>query len=332
VTIHKAKGLQFKAVILPFCDWELSSRSSGTNDTILWCTTEGTPFNSIPLVPIKYKKAVSETLFANKYFEEMIMAYVDSLNILYVALTRAEEAMIIGMPETPQEGSLKKSGHLLMAAARNGSVLNENFHSDLRNLTDNKGFVVGRLTENKRKTDPDSLPWIIESYPVKLRNEELRLSLKSKEYFLPHKNGNEDHRDFGNIMHDIFSLINSSEDIDSAILKYQNEGFLKKEDAYRLKELFSKKLENPKVKGWFSRDIEVLNEREIMSEGESYRPDRVVLDKDKAIVIDYKFGLQEIMKHQRQISKYMELLQSMKYKEIRGYLWYVMLDKIVEIK
>ena len=43
-TIHKAKGLEFDNVIMPFCDWALEK-----TDTI-WCTPQVAPFNELPLV------------------------------------------------------------------------------------------------------------------------------------------------------------------------------------------------------------------------------------------------------------------------------------------
>jgi hypothetical protein len=48
-------------------------------------------------------------------------------------------------------------------------------------------------------------------------------------------------------------------------------------------------------------------------------------------VIDYKFGDKEEERYVRQVKTYCNLLQQMGYNRVKGYLWYVMLDKIVEV-
>ena len=46
-----------------------------------------------------YKSALKETVFAEYYEEERSRCYLDNLNLLYVALTRAEHGMIVMAPE-----------------------------------------------------------------------------------------------------------------------------------------------------------------------------------------------------------------------------------------
>ena len=49
MTIHKAKGLQFKVVILPFCTWNTDHHHSQTN--ILWSRTATPPLDALGLMP-----------------------------------------------------------------------------------------------------------------------------------------------------------------------------------------------------------------------------------------------------------------------------------------
>lgn len=332
ITIHKAKGLQFKAVIVPFCNWDLTTSASGYNDTILWCDTAGTPFDSIPVVPVKFKKDIRETIFASNYLEELIMGYVDSLNMLYVALTRAEEAMIIGLPDPDFEANPKKSGQLIMHAALHARQPGSERQMDLVSLIEDNGFEIGELRNSSVEKAVQPEPWIIGSYPVKFRPDKVRLRLKSSDYFTKPEGTGTDHLDFGNIMHEIFGLIRTPADIEMAVNRYRRDGFIRKPDAERLTKLISEKISIPDVAWWFSEELVVLNERSIISEGETYRPDRVILSKQKTIVIDYKFGDTELAKYERQVGKYVDLLIEMGYERIEGYIWYVMLDKIVKIR
>jgi len=86
MTVHKSKGLDFKVVIMPFCDWNVDSRMRN----ILWCEPKVPPFNELPLLPIEYGSKLGNSIFAESYFDEQMHQYIDSLNVAYVAFTRAK--------------------------------------------------------------------------------------------------------------------------------------------------------------------------------------------------------------------------------------------------
>ena len=108
MTIHKSKGLQFKVVLIPFCHWSLTPETSGSKDLFLWCSTEGTGFGSIKHVPVKYHPELLNSAFREEYLEEKFHAYMDNLNLLYVAFTRAEEELHVfsSTKRSPTAGSL----------------------------------------------------------------------------------------------------------------------------------------------------------------------------------------------------------------------------------
>lgn len=330
ITIHKAKGLQYKAVIIPFCDWELSPGGSGSKDTILWCNTGGTIFETVPIVPLKFKKSIGETIFAPNYLEEMIMGYIDNLNLLYVALTRAEEAMIIGLTGIEKNG-IKRAGHLILETLARTDVQDGPLKMKLSDSLSDSGFSIGELKTVLKSEQIEYDRWTIGDYPVSFRNTDLKLRLKSSEYFLNSTIEGSDHLDFGNIMHEIFALIKTPGDVDKAVMKYFREGLLKADDAAIMKDLIKEKISGPEVAAWFEEGNEVLNERELFSSAKSYRPDRVILRNGKAIVTDYKFGDQELKKYTDQVETYRQLLQELGFSEVDGYIWYVMLDKIVKV-
>ncbi|MDR2145223.1 MAG: UvrD-helicase domain-containing protein [Tannerella sp.] len=94
MTVHKSKGLGFKVVILPFADWKMDQK-----DSFLWCRPTQKPFDRMSLVPVKYHKDLKNTYFAEDYFHEKLHAYMDNLNTLYVAFTRAKEELIVVAPK-----------------------------------------------------------------------------------------------------------------------------------------------------------------------------------------------------------------------------------------
>ncbi len=331
ITIHKAKGLQFKTVILPFCDWELSPSSSGFNDSVLWCNTEGTPFDSIPVVPVKFKKSLKESLFSEAYLEELVMGHVDSLNILYVALTRAEDALLMGIPEPDKKNRIRSAGQLVMSAAAMNKQQLDPLQVDLENHVTETGFELGSLGNSHKRDTSEKAQWQIDNYPVSFRNENLRLSLKSRDYFQDQAGQQENHLDFGNLMHEIFGMIRSNADVPHAIQKYMREGILTRDQSEKLQDLIYVKLKEPAVIDWFQGQAEVINERDIYSDGEVYRPDRVMIMNDRTIVTDYKFGDAELASHERQVRRYASLLEEMGYRNVEGYIWYVMVEKVIKV-
>lgn len=61
------------------------------------------------------------------------------------------------------------------------------------------------------------------------------------------------------------------------------------------------------------------------------RPDRVMMKDGQVVVVDFKFGKKR-PGYNRQVGEYMNLLASMGYKHIRGYLWYVFNNELEEVE
>ena len=96
-------------------------------------------------------------------------------------------------------------------------------------------------------------------------------------------------------------------------------------------ELLAGRIESAAERGWFPGDRSmVLTETSVISsDGEIHRPDRVIVDGDKVVVVDYKFGTEE-KSYLRQVRRYAELYRSMGYSDVKAYLWYVEKNEVVE--
>ncbi|HRG39210.1 MAG TPA: UvrD-helicase domain-containing protein, partial [Bacteroidia bacterium] len=90
MTIHRSKGLEFPAVILPFLDAKVDT---GKKD--LWIDLNNEKIPELPSAIVPTNKELMETPYADLYEEEKGKSLLDSLNVLYVALTRAEERIYV---------------------------------------------------------------------------------------------------------------------------------------------------------------------------------------------------------------------------------------------
>ena len=83
---------------------------------------------------------------------------------------------------------------------------------------------------------------------------------------------------------------------------------------------------------WFDGSKTLVLENDILTpSGQTYRPDRVVIDGHKAQVIDYKFGEEHKHEYHEQVRLYMSLLSRMGY-EAEGRLVYVLQDRIEKVE
>jgi predicted RecB family nuclease len=132
-------------------------------------------------------------------------------------------------------------------------------------------------------------------------------------------------------MHEIFSGMELQSDSDKTIGNFIREGRINITEAEEIRADVAAFWEMTETKEWFKEGIRVLNETTILTpEGYLYRPDRIVIEGNKATVIDYKFGEHELPKYHRQVNNYTLLLNKMGY-QTKAYLCYVKLKKVVEV-
>jgi ATP-dependent exoDNAse (exonuclease V) beta subunit len=106
MTIHKAKGLGFKAVIIPFFN-EKTSVKTFPIPPYLWCIPDIDELKNIGLIPVKYTTK-DNTGFEKDFETERKETYIDTLNIAYVAMTRAYFEMVIYTPDETEESDDSK--------------------------------------------------------------------------------------------------------------------------------------------------------------------------------------------------------------------------------
>lgn len=316
ITIHKSKGLGFDVVIVPFLKENLDHHPSLSPD--LWCTYEGYP------VPVKYGKGLLDTSFADEYRNEKLCAYIDSLNTVYVAFTRPKKELHVFAPQP----KVTRNGY-----ATPSSVSDILFAFWLK-YKDEAGWDEGIRIGESGNASP-SAP-AVEKFSLK---GVFAAPIDASRTRTVAQGGTigegESIREHGIAMHHVFSLVDYRESIPAAVKRACEEGVAScgREE---LLEMVEAKVASVEEYGWFDKKYEVMNECSILTpSGEERRPDRVLVKDGEAIVIDYKFGAYSdedpatLGRYKKQVSSYMQLLTSMGYSNVRGYLWYLSADKVI---
>jgi ATP-dependent helicase/nuclease subunit A len=344
ISIHKSKGLEYHTVLLPFCDWNMEKERSLTH--LIWCTPKVAPFNDLDIVPVNYSTAMQQSIYREEYLNERLQLWVDNLNLLYVAFTRAKKNLIIW----GKDGLKGTVSELLQQAMRQISIpQHEHDSSHLEKSedntdTDNIAYEMGTLylseekrtdgiIKNKLLMNPEKIPLHLESLES---NIEFKQSNRSAEFICGEEETGERYIRQGQLLHNLFSVIRTQDDIPSAIERLRFEGIIESAEQERqIKKLTEWALNHPLVKEWYSGNWELYNECAIIykekGELQTRRPDRVMMKDGKVVVVDFKFGKKRT-DYNKQVRDYMNLLSDMGYENIRGYLWYVFDNEFVEVK
>jgi ATP-dependent helicase/nuclease subunit A len=328
LTIHKSKGLEFKIVILPFLSWNLDHMPS--RQPFLWVNPDSEPFSDLGIIPVKYSKELINTIFADNYKEEKYSVYLDNINLLYVALTRAMDALYMFSVDNPRSestiaGVLKNAIMFVPGFSEPQDLVLKDHYNDGKRV-----FEFGSLPENKCEKSEKKEP-VTSKYSVSQSIESLKLKLHGENYFSTESQAIRKKINYGKLMHEVFEGINTAADIPVAVRKLVLEGKVAEEESSEIIKRILDMISIREVSGWFLPDNKVLKEAGILlPSGITKRPDRVIFKDGKTTIIDFKFG-EENTHYAGQIDQYRSLLTDMGYADIDGFIWYVDKNKIVPV-
>lgn len=312
MTIHKAKGLEFPVVIYPFADDSFYN----SLDHLHWYRTDPLEYNGFEVLLLgqhKQLEAISDStaeLYAGKRnFQEL-----DKFNELYVALTRPVEQLhiITRSPKSSADGLPKKFSELF------------------------KGYLVdiGRWDQNQKKyeipKDQDPSRGLradgntVKAEVLHLFSSDRKShNLQIVTHPLYEESERETARLRGNLLHELFANIIYANDINTAVNDFVQRGLIKSEESSVYRSKVEQTVEMLSADGYFSPLHEVYNERDLLYNNSTFRPDRIELvDGKKAFLLDYKTGKPELV-HKRQLEQYATVLREMGFEVIRQRLCYL---------
>ncbi|OQY08546.1 MAG: hypothetical protein B6I28_04675, partial [Fusobacteriia bacterium 4572_132] len=314
MTIHKAKGLEFPIVFLPFLNsWKINIQ---LNKETVYKEEEYDIQNK------KYKliSKIKKELDKDKYDEENEKTWLDNINLLYVAFTRAIDRLYFWIEENEDKDKITNMSQLVKKVIDG----KEELKKFIKENDENCYFEMGKKIKNsnsiqKEEEQKDSgFSFISNSW----RNK-IFITQKADKLWELEDSKQAESVQKGKKIHYILSKIDYKENIEKGVNELYLEGVITKDEIEGLKEDIEKLLALEKIGNFFDKSWEVKNEVSIFdsNDRENRRIDRLIISGKKAIVIDYKTGNEE-GEHLKQVKNYMEICKEMGY-ETKGYLLYI---------
>ncbi len=350
MTIHKAKGLDAHTVIVPFCHWPLIE-STGFKASTVWSEPREAPFNQMQLLPVNYSNNMAESIFEKEYREESQQMLMDSLNLLYVAFTRAKCNLIVYAPKRKDETRTSGVGDLLQACLpfdkedkyQTGELMEEKEEDKGQQERLKEIYFINEPKQARFRQSNRAKDFIRESIVSAKEEDSDGVPDKENDNIPNGKPDNTSKKDDtrhpyierGKLLHYLFELIRHKEDSEEAVQSLTNEGLLAREEKDEYLALVREALSQEGIQDWYSGDYELYNECSILFKDkdghlQERRPDRVVMKDGKVTVIDFKFGKPR-KSHLNQVKEYVSLLHEMGFEKVEGYIWYVEQADIVNV-
>ena len=291
MTIHKSKGLEFPIVIFPFAEEDFSRKIKDR----LWIPLEDSNID-LPKALINNRKEVetygaeAKAIFETKNQEETL----DTINVLYVALTRAAEQLyVISNKITTKKGEIVTNNlsYYFIEFLQNlgqfepsqltyefGDPKRISLHKEHEGKNAQIGIVVNKLNpKNIKIAQREALMW---------------------------GTIQQDAINFGNILHEILAFIQTKDDVDLALIKASELGLITFSQIPTFKETIDKIVNHEELSLFFQSDAKIFNEQNIIKKDtKNSKPDRVTIKGNKAYLLDYKTG-EKHKKHQVQLQEY----------------------------
>ncbi len=362
MTMHKAKGLDFKVLFIPFLRDDMISLKDSK-----WFAMPGSllGYSGPVLLPLKDAK-MKDSLWAEAFRKELQENCIDSLNLAYVSFTRPKERLYI-YTVYKHKGSIGAA--LSNFCENNSKGAAAIFTKEEKTLTafdaslkdcgfevdttkqpfEYSEYVFGNVNEESYSAlNPSVTESMYAIMDVELDGKNNEFASKSSKANLRTVYDKDDNIRRGILYHKLFSYIGVpskdgvEHEVDCAVQQFlkENPNSILGSDCAEIAAQVISYIREVEAFGWFLPDKTIKNESTIISGAEEYRPDRVIVSesgsKREAIVVDYKFGKynsgsKQHAYYNKQVEKYRNLLLEMGYSDVKGYLWYVLEHTVVDV-
>jgi ATP-dependent exoDNAse (exonuclease V) beta subunit len=312
MTIHKSKGLEFPVVIFPFAEEDYSK---GPKEKI-WINADEKTIGLPKVLVDKSSKVEGFGKDASKVYNQKKQEdLLDDINILYVALTRAEEQLHV----ISQMQSISKStGNY----PKNMASFFITFLSSQNLFDENKlDYEFGNSTKLSSKKANAETPKTIPQLTEILNPKNIKIAQRES---LMWNTTQQKAIEYGTILHEILSFVKTKNDVDLALIKAIENGLIIASQRETVEKTIMEIINHPDLIAFFAEENLVLNEKTIIQkEGNLIKPDRMVLTSTNEIyLLDYKTGSHQ-SKYTQQLENYQDAIEKMNYRVTKKALVYI---------
>ena len=302
MTIHKSKGLAFNIVMIPF-NWE-----DKRNYSEIWVDTSEHFSKKLKSALIMGSKKLEHSYYSKEQEQEKNLELLDNINKLYVAMTRAKNALYVFTKKFPDKINDK------FACSGKLNSFMYNYHSGEYPLIigDNIQISTGeKVSKQYTKKKFKKLDW---------KNI---ISLKSASELIWDLENKDSKKDWGKLLHYALSKVVYKDDLNKVLDNFIINGICSFKEKEKLFKHISAIIYHKQISKFFDKKWQVRTECAILlANGDIFIPDRFIFDDSKTIIIDYKTG-EESIENVKQIQNYSDILSNMGYSNIESYLIYI---------
>ncbi|MCB2208500.1 MAG: UvrD-helicase domain-containing protein [Bacteroidetes bacterium] len=321
MTIHKAKGLKFESVIL-----DIIPRNDKTTRKDYWTDLEIEGFEELKAGMLPIGKELDFIGLEHIYTEEFDKTELDLLNMIYVAFTRPVSAMYI-------------LSHKKEKSQNRYTTYIEKFLTSMAFNTDANEFKWGNLQKPFTDKKDEKKENELDNEDVAIFKDLLSSDWKGKVDVAPtepifwEQIESTPARTYGKLLHSMLSEIFLATDVIKVVQRYQSDGIIDVKEVVTIQNLLNKVVQHEELKPFFSEGAIIKNETELITLDNGnkiiQRPDRVVIEGNELVIIDYKTGAKS-NSYVVQIQQYANCFSKLGYEKIRKILVY--LNDDIEIK
>jgi ATP-dependent exoDNAse (exonuclease V) beta subunit len=315
-SIHKSKGLEYPVVIVPFADWEFSHNKYD----LLWLNLESEQLDSATLqlqtIPIHTAtvspvKELSRTPLKGQFAKEAEKIFIESLNTLYVALTRPTDRLYLLAKKDDFEKKTENSRVNVSYLLHQYLVHKGLWQSDQASYTVCEGWA-----KTEKHTEPTGVTdFLLNDIICTDWQEKARLSRKASAVF--DLESFDQKKDMPNRVCYALCKLTYAEEAATIAAGMVEEGLLEGEESHRLIEHLQHILSHQLIKPLFSREAKVIAAKDILCKKalSLQSPDRVVMLKNTLYVLRF-ISCPAEDKDRRLLNRYAAFLTQMGYTSV----------------
>lgn len=287
MTIHKAKGLEFPVVFVPYANWGLAPHES-----MIWAEWQNQGSEYPDRFLVNATNALQSTKFADDFQYEVDRNVLDSVNLLYVAFTRPRERLYAFYQEKSDHAKWKTTvprEKISNVSDLIAGVILTQFPRGAEDVVD--GYTTGfdEPWEGKRKEDSGITTGELLSVPWRKR---IRIERKSRKSW--NSGPAEADGEMQSIAtHDslaayLLTTLRTAQDLPRMLKELVESGDLSSNDHLSLKVKMDRILSREPLKAWFSKSDNLYPNVEIQTSSEEvYRPGRLMRTDQKMVLAEF---------------------------------------------